>query len=499
MSRLRPNHNRSCYIKIRIFSSVLVKTSVPLLIAVATGLQAQGQTETQVHTPQNSLSPQDELAVGRLYFATEDFPEAVEHFNSAIKADSNNGLLYFERGRAYYRLNQYIQAVPDYTRSLQLKYTPSVNYERRAYCYLNSKQYAKGISDCSEAIKNDPQSRIAYYNRAKAYHLIGEFEKAKTDRAKIKELDKHPRAKDFCDRCQTTHDAGERIAFCKAALKLDPDYAQAYMLMGASYLDLGKKQPAYECFNKLIAADPKNLTAYADRGLCRLDFASYKDALSDLNLVLEKASNCHQAYYWRGECYSGLNDSKNALADFDKSIKIMLRKMASEYAKKEEFYRNDLGRTLASAYTGQAHAYEKEGKLDLAIRSISIAIKGSSHALNALSELLPERAALYKKAGRNEEMHRDLLDAKAVADKIDEIKNGPQIPPPPMRKSAGAAAGSGSGAASGVGAASASRAVTSSRAASAYRAASGGAAAGTSDKTIPAKVVAPTNTDQRPD
>jgi tetratricopeptide (TPR) repeat protein len=400
-------------------------------------IQSFGAPRVLGQPAKKALSAKEEFAVGRLYFSTDDFPQAIEHFNNAIKEDSNDGELYFERGHAYYKLDQYIQAIPDYTRSLQLKYKPAINYERRAYCYLNSKQYKKGISDCTEAIENDPLSRIAYFNRSKAYAIIGESEKSTQDKAKIKELDKRPRVKDLCDACQATRDNDERLKLASAAVKLDPKYPLAMLLLGATYLELDNKKQALTCFDKLVALEPDNLTAYIDRGLCRLETGSFESGIKDLSLVLEHAPECYKAYYWRGECYLSLQQAKTGLADFKKAIEIMQGKMATAYARKNADYRKNLGIFLVSSFSASAHAYEKLGDLPKAIENMTYAVNESRLAPNSLAELLPERAELYKKAGRTEEMHRDLLSAKAVSDKLEAIRRGPYIPPPPMRSSKG--------------------------------------------------------------
>ncbi len=416
----------------RVSPTVLLSSSIFCAMSQVFGILA-----ASAEASRKPLTAKEEFTVGQLYFSTDNFPQAIEHFTRAIKLDPTNGQFYFERGHAYYRLNQYIQATPDYTRALQMKYKPSLIYERRAFIYLDSNQYKKGIEDCTEAIKNDPRSRIAYLNRWKAYMLTNDREKSKQDAAKIKQLDRDPRPKDLCDRCQLTHNSKLRVELCTQALEKDPKYAQALLLLGSAYIDLGRKKEAINCFNSLIALDQNDLTAYVDRGLCRLQFGSFADGIKDLSLVLDQAPECFQAYYWRGESYRLLGQSKPALADYKKAIALIKANMTTDYAHKSQSFRNTLGKFFVSTYRGSAHTYEATGDLSKAIADITIAINESREAPNDLVELLPERAQLLKKAGRDQEMHQDLLAAKAVLEKIEAIKRGPVIPPPPMHGNAG--------------------------------------------------------------
>ena len=405
-------------------AAALISLSAYQAEPISPGALGQGSKPQQ--------SPQDELEIGKLYYETDEFPSAIEHFSNAIKADSQNGRLYYERAHAYYKLDQYIQAIPDYTTSLRLKYSPSLNYERRAYCFLNNRQYKKGIEDCTKAIEADPLSRVAYYNRGKAYGLVGEAEKSKKDFEKIKQLDKNPRSKDLYDRCHLVHNSEGRVKLCSEAVKLDPKNAEAWLLLGSSYLDLNKSKEALNCFNKLVALNAKDLTAYMNRGTCEMSFSKFNEAIKDLNLVLSHAEDCYSALYLRGQCLVHINKIKEGQADYKRAIDLMQKKMTSEHAKKNLEYRKMLGRNLASTFTLSAEAWEKAGDINKAIDDMTCAINGCRMAPEKLAELLPQRAALYKKANRTQEMHQDLLEAKAVSDKIEAIRRGPYIPPPPV-------------------------------------------------------------------
>lgn len=412
-----------------VIAKLLLAPTVSFLLLQATlaTLAAPAQTAPK------DLTAKEELAVGQLYFSTNDFPQAIEHLDKAIKKDRENGQLFYARGHAYYMLDRYIQAIPDYTLSLQLKYDPALNYERRAYCYLNSRQYQKGIADCTEAIKSDPQSRIAYFNRAKAYRLIGEKEKSKQDSDKVKELDKNPRAKDLCDRAKASHDNGEKIKLYTAALKLDPKYPSAVLLLGSTYLELDKKKEALDCFNRLMLLEPGNLSAYIDRGLCRLAFGQLADAIKDLSNVLALAPECYEAYSWRGEARVGGKDAKGGLADLKKAMDIMKARMATDYARTNQKYRNTLGRFLVSTYAASARGYEQQGDLAKAIEEMTCAVNESRLAPVSLSQLLFERAELFKKAGKIDEEHKDLQSAKAVSDKLDAARRASYIRTPGLQ------------------------------------------------------------------
>jgi tetratricopeptide (TPR) repeat protein len=400
---------------------------LPIMIATlaATCAGAAPQSDS---AHEKSLEEQ----VAMLYAETNQPAEAIQHFNVAIKAEPDNGRLYYERGHTFYRMNQYIQATPDYTRSLALGYNPAQNLERRAYCYLNSHQYAKGIDDCTAAIKADPRSRIAYFNRAKAYKLLGESAKRQADEAAIKALDKNPRAKDFNDRCMAVHDPAGRVKLCTAALKLDPSNKDALLYLGNAYLVLEQQKLAEQCFDKLVAMDRDNLVGHIDRGLALADCGQNQKALSDFDLVISRAPHSYKALYWRGRCYTALKRAPQAVADIEQSQNMIKALMATEYAKKSKEYAISLGRFLVETFAACAQAYDVNGDTQKALGQMTYAVNESRQAPVMLAKLLPIRAALYKKAGLIVEQRHDEEWAKKVNAQLEVMKNGPYIPPPPL-------------------------------------------------------------------
>lgn len=73
------------------------------------------------------------------------------------------------------------------------------------------------------------------------------------------------------------------IADYSEAIRLNPNYAEAYLSRGYTRYDLGDKQGAIADYSAAIKIDPRNFGAYSIRGDARSDLGDKKGAIADYN------------------------------------------------------------------------------------------------------------------------------------------------------------------------------------------------------------------------
>lgn len=131
------------------------------------------------------------------------------------------------------------------------------------------------------------------------------------------------------------------------AIKLNPDYAEAYKDRGVAYHGLRDKQSALEDYNKAIQLQPNYARAYNNRGLIRFDLGDKKAAIEDYNRAIQFQPDLFQPYNNRGLAHYALGDKQAAIADYSKAIQLK-----SDYIE---------------AYLGRGDAYLTQGINKLAI------------------------------------------------------------------------------------------------------------------------------------
>lgn len=77
------------------------------------------------------------------------------------------------------------------------------------------------------------------------------------------------------------HDANAAIRCFDKALKLNPNYLEAWVRKGVTLLDIGENYDAQVCLNKAVKLNPKSFKARYNRGKCLLRLKYYEEAILD--------------------------------------------------------------------------------------------------------------------------------------------------------------------------------------------------------------------------
>lgn len=79
----------------------------------------------------------------------------------------------------------------------------------------------------------------------------------------------------------------EAIAEYDAAIRLNPQIADAYYNRGVAYANLGEHQQAIEDYNEALRLDPQDAQAYANRALAYSRLGEDTDAQHDAERAIE--------------------------------------------------------------------------------------------------------------------------------------------------------------------------------------------------------------------
>ena len=92
------------------------------------------------------------------------------------------------------------------------------------------------------------------------------------------------------------------------------------VLDGASNLNTGKLEKAFEDFNRAIKIDPQLAGGYLGRANTLNMMGRYGESIEDYNTVLEIDPKLANAYINRGSAYSHLEKYEKAIADYEKGL-----------------------------------------------------------------------------------------------------------------------------------------------------------------------------------
>lgn len=115
-------------------------------------------------------------------------------------------------------------------------------------------------------------------------------------------------------------DVPKAIEYLDQAIKLKPDYAEAFNNRGIIYFGLGQYQRAIEDYNEAIRFKPQRAESYNNRGITYYKMGEYQRAIEDFNQAILLRQNYAVAYGNRGSTYLSLNQYQNAIENYNEAI-----------------------------------------------------------------------------------------------------------------------------------------------------------------------------------
>jgi tetratricopeptide (TPR) repeat protein len=121
---------------------------------------------------------------------------------------------------------------------------------------------------------------------------------------------------------QNRRDLQGAILAYTEAIRLNPNFVEAYNNRGMSRSDLGDKQGAIADFNQALQISPNSVEPYVNRGVARYSLGDTQGAIADFNQALQINPNNAQPYYNRGIARYSLGDKQGSISDFNQALRI---------------------------------------------------------------------------------------------------------------------------------------------------------------------------------
>jgi Mlc titration factor MtfA (ptsG expression regulator)/Tfp pilus assembly protein PilF len=185
---------------------------------------------------------------------------------------------------------------------------------------------------------------------------------------------------------------------CSVALRLRPNYLDAYRGRAGCYFDLGEFDRAIADWSEVIRLTDgeERVDAFSERGAVHLATGSHDAALADFNEAIRRCPDFARAYRDRGAAHVARGDVEQARADLNRAIRLDPKDDA--------------------AYVERALLYHDQGEQGKALRDLSTALRLSPYDANIYSC----RAAVRLELGEYDEAIADCEDALRLAPKLPE-------------------------------------------------------------------------------
>ncbi len=106
------------------------------------------------------------------------------------------------------------------------------------------------------------------------------------------------------------------------AIRLKPDYAEAYNSRGLAKAELGQHAAAISDYDTAIRLKPDYALAYNNRGNAKAELGQHFAAISDFDIAIRLKPDDALAYYNRGNAKAELGQYAAAISDYDTAIRL---------------------------------------------------------------------------------------------------------------------------------------------------------------------------------
>ncbi len=231
------------------------------------------------------------IAMGNRPLATDDYLEALKHYDGAIDPQHPDALSLYRRGAARDGLGQTERALADYNRAIQLGPDyPLAYYGRAVMLATHQRAYGRAIEDFDKVLVLVPDSVEALIRRGDAYSQLGDF--------------------------------GHAIGDLDRAVALAPEDEQAYLYRGIAHSRRGENDLALLDWDTTLRLNPRNADALRNRGALLSTRGEQDLAIDDFDAAIAIRGDDPLTFYNRGYAYFALGHYQAAIVDYGTALSL---------------------------------------------------------------------------------------------------------------------------------------------------------------------------------
>ena len=200
--------------------------------------------------------------LGAIYRKTGQFDKAVEHLDKASDLQPRDADTFSNLGAAYNDAGQHAKAIRALEKAAALRPDDAVAYGNLGAVFSRIGQFDSGVQHLQRALELQPDYIQAHKNLGLVYKTRGRYQEAIGHFKKVLELQRESVSMTVYLDIGDTHfklsEHDKAIPYFKRAIQLNPNHANAHLLLGLSYRALKREDLASVHFQKTLELEPNH-------------------------------------------------------------------------------------------------------------------------------------------------------------------------------------------------------------------------------------------------
>jgi tetratricopeptide (TPR) repeat protein len=320
-----------------------------------------GPLQKAVMLEPNNANYKEVLAAG--YQQSENYQDAIKTYREYLAIKPDNASVCNRLGYCCSMYKQNGDAIQAYKKAIQLEPKNDMAYSSLSWCYFNLGEYKLAVNNANEAIKLQPSNIDALKCMASSYLGLGQQNEFIDTSKKILAIDTNYPIISFVEAQKYINRKGagsvtgnlkpnfqnppidpnlaeklvlamwytrmnrieDSIGAYQEAIKINPNNAITYSLLGISYQAFGRHNEAIDAFRKSIELEPNNhFYSARDLDLARslTAIGQYQESMPYYKQYINYDPDSELAWSGLGSCYYNLQNYEEAIRCYEKALQL---------------------------------------------------------------------------------------------------------------------------------------------------------------------------------
>lgn len=247
------------------------------------------------------------------------FDESMQAFAAALKLDSKDPEVYFNRANFRFQAGQAVEALSDLDAAIKLRGSYLEARSNRANLLVQLGDFARAEKDLDylvTKVTNNPDIWVAL---GLAKHKVGkQRESMQCNERALRLLPNHPDA--LLNSSSAAYDQGEypsALSWAEKAIAATLNRAEAHYAKAQALMGLGRFDEAIACYSQAIALSPAYPEAWMGRGLTKARVHDLAGAAADYDQAVALRPDYDEALFNKGHVYLEHRDFVSGWAGYE--------------------------------------------------------------------------------------------------------------------------------------------------------------------------------------